>query len=517
MTENDNDVRHDIRPLVRRLGKAPQDWRRADLANYCLAHDVRIVNFRYPSLDGKLKELRLPVNDRNYLERILAAGERVDGSSLFPGLLETGASDLYVVPVYRWAFVNPWAPDELDVVCRFADQDGAPCPRTPDNLLARLADDLRQQFDLSLQALTELEFYLILDRTDDRFTGRSQRNYHQSAPYLHGLPLADEILRVTSEVTGQVKYCHSEVGYIDRLGSHDPELHGKRVEQYELEFDLMPVEDLACWTAVARWLVRVVADRHHQSATFLPKLDEDMAGSGLHVHLALYRDGRNVMHGAQGELSDEAMQMIGGVLSHAGPLTAFGNTVAASYLRLVPDQEAPTRICWGYRNRSSLIRVPLGFDLPARVDQLFNPAEDGDYPAREVLARPTVEFRSPDGSAMTYLMLTAIIACVRDGLSRDDTIELARQLRVDGNIFTQPEVLKRLASLPAHAVEAAQELDAHREFFIAQGFTSELIDIVVDKLMDEDDDELSEKLRDLPAAERLKRSRILMHKDVHKH
>ena len=46
-------------------------------------------------------------------------------------------------------------------------------------------------------------------------------------------------------------------------------------------------------------------------------------------------------------------------LAHAGPLTAFGNTVAASYLRLVPDQEAPTRICWGHRNRSSLIRVPL--------------------------------------------------------------------------------------------------------------------------------------------------------------
>jgi glutamine synthetase len=191
MAQDQNAKSDDIRPLVRCLGKPPEEWRRRDLLDYCLSHDVRVVNLRYPGLDGKLKELRLPVTSRPYLERVLAAGERVDGSNLFPGLLDPSASDLYVVPVYRWAYLNPWADDELDVVCRFADQHGQPCAVTPDNLLSHLAGRLTERTGLELQALAELEFYLILDRADDRFTGRFQRNYHQSAPYLHSRYLAD--------------------------------------------------------------------------------------------------------------------------------------------------------------------------------------------------------------------------------------------------------------------------------------------------------------------------------------
>ncbi len=504
----------DVRPLVRALGKLPSAFRRDDLVEYCLSKGVRVVNFHYPGLDGKLKELRLPVNDRAYLERILAAGERVDGSSLFPGLFHTGASDLYVLPVYRWAFANPWAPDELDVVCRFADDSGRPSELTPDNLLARLDQQLLERTGCELYALTELEFYLILDRHDDRFIGRTQRNYHQTAPYLHGRALADEILRVVSEVTGSVKYCHSEVGYVDKLDSPMPELNGKRVEQYELEFDLMPITDLACWNTVARWLVRVVADRHGHSVTFVPKLEEDIAGSGLHVHLALYREGRNAMNGPQGGLSDDAHRLIGGVLAHAAPLTGFGNTNAASYLRLVPHQEAPTRICWGERNRSSLVRVPLSFDIDSRLDVVFNPGEDGEYPAD--LARPTVELRSPDGSAFTYLLLSAITACVLDGLLDDNSAERALGLRVEGNIFEQPDLLERLESLPAHAVEAGLCLREHKDFFVRYGFSARLVELAVAKLLDEDDDQLSERLRNLPAADRLHQCRVRMHRDVHR-
>ena len=506
---------HDVRPLVRALGLPPTEWCRADLVDYCLRSGVRVVNFHYPGIDGKLKELRLPVNSRRCLERILAAGERVDGSSLYPGLFDPGESDLYVVPVYRWAFINPWADDELDVVCRFADADGGPCASTPDNLLMRLAEELRSRTGAALHALTELEFYLILAREDDRFMGRAQGNYHQSAPYLHGRDLADEILRVVSEVTGAVKYCHSEVGYVDRLDSPVPELDGKRVEQYELEFDLLPIEDLACWTTVARWLIRVAADRHGQSVTFVPKLDEDIAGSGLHVHLALHRDGQNAMKVPEGGLSPDGERLVGGLLAHAAALTGFGNSVAASYLRLVPHQEAPTRICWGHRNRSSLVRVPLDFELAERLDQVFNPEEQGDYP--QDLARPTVEFRSPDGSAFTYLLLSAITASVLDGMERDDSQELARRLRVDGNVFAQPELAASLESLPAHAVEAAQCLDDARAFFEGYGFSPRLIDLVVRRLRREDDDQLSERLRRLPAADRLRQTRARMHKDAHKH
>lgn len=135
MESKSRDLTWDIRPLVRRLGKPPEQWQRSDLLELCLADGIQVVNFRYTSFDGKLRELRLPVNNRAYLERILAGGERVDGSSLFPGLFPTGESDLYAVPVYRWAFLNPFADDELDIVCRFVDHRGRPCVSTPDNVV----------------------------------------------------------------------------------------------------------------------------------------------------------------------------------------------------------------------------------------------------------------------------------------------------------------------------------------------------------------------------------------------
>jgi glutamine synthetase len=515
VSETDRQTREDIRPLVRGLGKPPAEWQRRDLERFCLEHRVRVVNLRYPSLDGKLRELRLPVNDRRYLERVLAAGERVDGSSLFPGLLDAGESDLYAVPVYRWAFLNPWAEDELDIVCRFADRHGEPCPSTPDNVLAAAVERLRRATGSELKALAELEFYLLLDRGDDRFTGKAQRNYHQTTPYLHGRGIADEILRTVSAVTGRVKYCHSEVGYIDRLESGEPEIDGRRVEQYELELDLMPIEDLGCWLTVARWLIRAIAYRQGASVTYVPKLDQGMAGSGMHLHLAVERDGRNVMRDPDGELSEDAMRLIGGLLGRAKPLTAFGNTVAASFLRLVPDQEAPTRVCWGRHNRSSLLRVPLDFHTVKRMDTVMNPREEAPYPAH--LARPTVEYRSPDGSAFCHLLLAAVALAAGEGFSRPDRLELARSLEVRGNVFSDAAAGESLESLPPTAVAAARELEAARSFFDAGGFPPKLVDMVVAKLEAEADEGLSDRLRSLPAAERLVASRRVMHKDLHKH
>jgi glutamine synthetase len=343
----------------------------------------------------------------------------------------------------------------------------------------------------------------------------AQRNYHQSFPYLHGRAIADEILRTVAEVTGCVKYCHGEVGYIDRIDSHLPELDDKRVEQYEIEFDLVPIEDLGTWLAVARWLVRAIAAHHGASVTYLPKLEEGMAGSGLHFHLALTRDGRNVMVDEKGELTEDALRIIGGLLRRSPELTAFGNTVAASYLRLVPGQEAPTLVCWGRHNRSSLIRVPLDFRTDRRLDLTMNPDETGDLPPFEEKA--TVEYRSPDGSAFYHLLLAAIAMAIEEGLTSEDGLAVAERLEVVGNLAEQDEVRKTLEALPTTAEAAAAILRERRSFFEDRGFSPRLVDLILQKLENEADDGLSERLRKLPAADRLKASRSLMHKDLHKH
>lgn len=507
-----DDPRHDVRPLVRRLGKPPEEWTRQDLATVCREDGIRVLNLRYPGFDGKLRELRVPVNGPEQLERVLATGERVDGSSLFPQLFSTTSSDLYVVPVYRWAFRNPWAADELDLPCRFAGADGLPSPITPDNLLAGAAERLAERSGARLLALAELEFYVVLDRGDDRFNGLAQRHYHQSEPFLHGRSIADEILRVVASVTGRVKYCHSEVGYVDKIESGDPELSGKRAEQFELELALMPIEDLGMWIAVARWLIRMIANKHDASATFLPKLELGAAGSGMHLHLAVERDGANSMRTEDGELSKDALRVIGSLLDNVSLLSALGNTVAASYLRLVPGQEAPTRVCWGRHDRASLVRIPLDFRTESRLDRSMNPNEPGDYP--ELRSQATVEFRSPDGSAFSNLLLAAVTACIGEGLVSEKAIEVARRLEVGTRAEGDGEGVERL---PASAREASERLQERRAFLEERGFPAALIDMVAEKLRSENDRELEYRLRGLPAADRLAETRRIMHKDLHKH
>ena len=105
----------------------------------------------------------------------------------------------------------------------------------------------------------------------------------------------------------------------------------------------------------------------------------------------------------------------------AKPLTAFGNTVAASYLRLVPGQEAPTRICWGRRNRSSLLRVPLDFPyLPAAWTQTYESGRRRAPTRSRWRGRPS-STGVPDGSALCHLLLAAVSLAVEEGLTEPGT------------------------------------------------------------------------------------------------
>ena len=154
-------------------------------------------------------------------------------------------------------------------------------------------------------------------------------------------------------------------------------------------------------------------------------------------------------------LSPIALKTIAGLLDKAKSLTAFGNTIPISYLRLVPNQEAPTRICWGETNRSALIRVPLGWILKTEMVKDANPFETAQVPY--IPGKQTVEFRVPDGSADIYHLLAGMVMAMQHGLEMPDAIELAEKLHVEVDIF-KPEnkhILDKLESLPSSCAESA--------------------------------------------------------------
>jgi len=118
-------------PLVQYLNKLPQDFTRDDLILYIEDHNIEMINFRYAGEDGRLKTLNFVINSRKHLEDVLTMGERVDGSSLFSHI-EAGSSDLYVMPRYKTAFVNPFSEiPALDILCSYYDKDGNPLESAP--------------------------------------------------------------------------------------------------------------------------------------------------------------------------------------------------------------------------------------------------------------------------------------------------------------------------------------------------------------------------------------------------
>lgn len=112
--------------LVAALEKPAAEFTKADIISFIQKNNIRMVNFMYPAADGRLKTLNFVINNAAYLDAILTCGERVDGSSLFP-FIEAGSSDLYVVPRFRTAFVDPFAEiPTLSMLCSFFNKDGEP-------------------------------------------------------------------------------------------------------------------------------------------------------------------------------------------------------------------------------------------------------------------------------------------------------------------------------------------------------------------------------------------------------
>ena len=135
-------------PLVKALGKPARVFTKKDIVRFAEEHDVRMLNFRYVGGDGRLKTLNFVVNSRAHLDRVLSMGERVDGSSLF-SFVGAASSDLYVVPRFRTAFVNPFAEvPTVDLVCSYFDDRGEPLASAPENILARAQASLRRRTGL---------------------------------------------------------------------------------------------------------------------------------------------------------------------------------------------------------------------------------------------------------------------------------------------------------------------------------------------------------------------------------
>lgn len=476
-------------PIVAFLQKPSAEFTKEDIINYMVKNNIRMVNFMYPGGDGKLKTLNFVVNDLAYLDTILTCGERVDGSSLF-SFIQAGSSDLYVLPRFRTAFVDPFAEiPTISLLCSFFDKDGHPLESSPEHTLHKAAEAFRQVTGMEFQAMGELEYYVISEDKGD-YPAQDQRGYHESAPYAKGGDFRTQCMRYIAQAGGQIKYGHSEVGNFS--------LDGLNYEQNEIEFLPVPVEQAADQLMVAKWVIRNLGYQLGYNVTFAPKITTGKAGSGLHIHMRMVKDGKNQMLSG-GVLSDAARKMIAGMMDLAPAITAFGNKNPMSYFRLVPHQEAPTNVCWGDRNRSVLVRVPLGWAADVDMCHAANPLEKQD--TRDTSIKQTVEMRSPDGSADLYQLLAGLCVACRHGFEMENALELAERTYVNVNIHAAENAnrLATLAQLPDSCVASASCLEKQRKTFEEYCvFAPAMIDGIIAQLRAFDDVNLRKNIEGYP-------------------
>ena len=464
--------------LVAFLQKPASEFTKADIISFIRQNGIRMVNFMYPAGDGRLKTLNFVITNEAYLEAILTCGERVDGSSLF-SFIEAGSSDLYVIPRFCTAFVDPFAElPTLSMLCSFFNKDGEPLESAPEYTLRKACRAFTDVTGMEFQAMGELEYYVVAPDTG-MYEATDQRGYHESGPYAKFNEFRTRCMAYIAQAGGQIKYGHSEVGNFT--------LDGCVYEQNEIEFLPVPAEQAADQLMIAKWVIRNLGYKLGYNVTFAPKITVGKAGSGLHIHMRMMKNGQNQML-QDGRLSVAARKAIAGMMDLAPAITAFGNTNPTSYFRLVPHQEAPTNVCWGDRNRSVLVRVPLGWTAKADMCALANPLEGQSR--FDTTQKQTVEMRSPDGSADLYQLLAGLAVACRHGFEMADALDVAEKTYVNVNIHQQENAgrLKTLAQLPDSCAASADCLERQRAVFEQHSvFSPAMIDGIISKLRSYDD------------------------------
>lgn len=446
-----------------------------DVLALCREKDVKIVDFKMTDIDGRWRHLSIPVDRLN--EDTIVYGIGFDGSNY--GYAPVENSDMVFVPDLDSATMDPFT--EIPTLTMIGDvmvidrPNNRPFDQYPRNVAKRATEYMRQ-LGIADQMIVgpEYEFY-VFDRASyvtkpqemgfavdthqaEWASGEEGNNgyqvahkagYHTSLPMDITNDLRSRICLRMEDWGVKVKYHHHEVGGCGQL---------------EVEVELGEMTQMADNTMVAKYIIKNSAMEAGRTATFLPKPIADEAGSGMHVHMQLFRDGQPIFYdeNGYGQLSDTALWFIGGLLKHAASLCAITNPSTNSYKRLVPGFEAPVTVGYAMANRSAVVRIPAYAKAPKNK---------------------RFELRNPDATCNPYYAFAAILMAGLDGIQNKIDPKANGWGPYDFNPFDLPEEEKaKIGGLPKSLEEALDALEQDHEYLTRGGvFPQRLLDIWVEK------------------------------------
>lgn len=447
-----------------------------DVLAMCKENDIKIVDFKMTDIDGRWRHLSIPVGRLN--EDTMTYGIGFDGSNY--GYAPVESSDMVFVPDLDSATIDNFA--EIPTLSMIGDvmvidhPENRPFDQYPRNVAKRATAYMRELGVADTMIVgPEYEFYVFddvafenrpessgysVDAIQAEWNGASEDNnlgyqvrhhagYHTSLPMDVTNDLRSRMCLMLEDWGVKVKYHHHEVGGCGQL---------------EIEVELGEMVEMADATMAAKYVIKNAAVEDGRTATFMPKPVRGEAGSGMHVHMLLMKDGKPVFYNEDGyaQLSDTAMHFIGGLLEHAASLCAITNPSTNSYKRLVPGFEAPVTIGYAMANRSAVVRIPAYAKSPNAK---------------------RFELRNPDATCNPYYAFAAILMAGLDGVVNKIDPHAKGWGPFDCNLFDLPDEKKaKLGGLPGSLGEALDALERDHEYLTRGGvFPERLIKLHIAK------------------------------------
>jgi len=351
-------------------------YNRDDIIRIAQEEDVEFIRLQFTDMFGMLKNVAVTYSQ---LEKILN-NECVFDTTNIDGLIKTKEAQMSLHPDLNTFAIFPWRPQQGKVARMFCDlhtMSGEAFEGDPRFVLKRA---LKEAADMgyTFKVGPKCEFFLF--NTDENTLPTTMT--HEKAGYFDCGPMD-----FGENARRDIVLTLEDMGFVIESSHHE-----KAPAQHEVDF--MHDEALASADNIMTFIlaVKMVAKRHGLHATFMPKPKFGVDGSGMHINMTLFKDGKNIFDDPDGELglSKEAYYFMGGIMKHIKAITAITNPLVNSYKRLVPGFCAPTSVNYSVNSENSLFLIPFDKGENARV-----------------------ELRIPDPSANPYL---ALAVCLMAGL-----------------------------------------------------------------------------------------------------
>lgn len=431
--------------------------------------NIQMVDFKMVDIHGQFRHVTIPAQHFN--ESLMRDGVGFDASNYGYAVVEN--SDMVFIPDPDTAVIDPFCQiPTLSMTGNamiIGSPENRPLKQYPRNVVLAAEQYLIDSGVAdTMLILPEFEFYLFdqvnwqvqpyaigmnLDYAQSYWNSDvqgqglvvpKQKNYHVAKPFDSTYECRSEMCLLMEQAGIPIKYHHPEVSASG---------------QFEIEPKLGKLSEMADATMMIKYIIRNTALKHGKSATLMPKPVYGEAGSGMHVHMLLLKDGKPVFSDDDGyaHLSKTAHYFMGGLLKHIASLCALTNPSTNSFKRLVPGFEAPVTVGYATSNRSAVIRIPAYAKTPA--ERRF-------------------ELRNPDATCNPYFCYAAILMAGLDGVKNKIDPHENGWGPYDVNLFELPEEEKRkLKGLPTSLEAALDALEADHDYLTAGGvFPQELLD-----------------------------------------